>query len=105
MNKLIGKTVEIAIAEGIFEVKNKIIQDSTHTNAMYQHISLRQELIKQAKELRKSVYKVDETMHDKTQNKETKNLHEETIHKQSVITLMQKNVSVVHKKKGQKQIM
>ena len=69
MDKLIGKTVEIAIAEGIIEVKNKIIQDSTHTNAMYQHISPREELIKQAKELRKSVYKVDETMHDKMPKK------------------------------------
>lgn len=64
MDKLIAKTVEIALKEGVIEVKNKIIQDSTHTNAMYQHISPREELIKQAKELRKAVYKIDETMHD-----------------------------------------
>lgn len=69
MDKLIAKTVEIALAEGIIEVKNKIIQDSTHTNAMYQHISPREELIKQAKELRKSIYKIDETMHDKMPKK------------------------------------
>ena len=69
MDKLIAKTVEIALAEGIIEVKNKIIQDSTHTNAMYQHISPREELIKQAKELRKAVYKIDETMHDKMPKK------------------------------------
>ena len=69
MDKLIAKTVEIALVEGIIEVKNKIIQDSTHTNAMYQHISPREELIKQAKELRKSIYKVDETMHDKMPKK------------------------------------
>ena len=69
MDKLIAKTVEIAIKEGLIEVKNKIIQDSTHTNAMYQHISPREELIKQAKELRKSVYKIDETMHDKMPKK------------------------------------
>ena len=36
---------------------------------MYQHISPREELIKQAKELRKSVYKVDETMHEKMPKK------------------------------------
>ena len=36
---------------------------------MYQHISPREELIKQAKELRKAVYKVDETMHDKMPKK------------------------------------
>ena len=69
MDKLIAKTVEIAIKEEIIETKNKIIQDSTHTNAMYQHISPREELIKQAKELRKSIYKIDETMHDKMPKK------------------------------------
>ena len=69
MDKLIAKTVEIALAEGIIEVKNKIIQDSTHTNAMYQHISPREELIKQAKELRKSIYKIDESMHNKMPKK------------------------------------
>ena len=69
MDKLIAKTVEIALNEGIIEVKNKIIQDSTHTNAMYQHISPREELIKQAKELRKAVYKIDETMHNKMPKK------------------------------------
>ncbi len=69
MDKLIEKTVEIALQEGLIEVKNKLIQDSTHTNAMYQHISPREELIRQAKELRKSVYKIDETMHDKMPKK------------------------------------
>jgi hypothetical protein len=69
MDKLIAKTVQIALDEGIIEVKNKIIQDSTHTNAMYQHVSPREELIKQAKELRKSVYKIDETIHDKMPKK------------------------------------
>ena len=63
-------TVEIALEEGVIEIKNKIIQDSTHTNAMYQHISPREELIKQAKELRKSIYKIDETMHEKCLKKE-----------------------------------
>lgn len=69
MDKLIATTVEIALKEGVIEVKNKIIQDSTHTNAMYQHISPREELIKQAKELRKSIYKIDETMHNKMPKK------------------------------------
>lgn len=69
MDKLIAKTVEIAIKEGIITSKNKLIQDSTHTSAMYQHISPREELIKQAKELRKSIYKIDEAMHDKMPKK------------------------------------
>ena len=36
---------------------------------MYSHISPREELIKQAKNLRKSVYRIDETMHDKMPKK------------------------------------
>lgn len=36
---------------------------------MYQHISPREELIKQAKELRKAVYKIYEIMHDKVSKK------------------------------------
>lgn len=80
MDKLISKTVEIALSEGLIEAKNKIIQDSTHTNAMYQHISPREELIRQAKELRKSVYKIDETMHDKMPKKrESRGLLEDQI--------------------------
>ena len=51
-------------AEGVIEVKNKLIQDSTHTNARFQHISHREELIRQAKLLRKAVYKIDENMKD-----------------------------------------
>ena len=69
MDKLINKTVEIAIENGLIEIKNKIIVDSTHTNAMFHHISPREELIRQAKELRKSVYKIDESMHDKMPKK------------------------------------
>lgn len=69
MDKLINKTVEIALEKGLIEVKNKIIVDSTHTNAMFHHISPREELIRQARELRKSIYKVDESMHDKMPKK------------------------------------
>ena len=69
MDKLINKTVEIALEKRLIEVKNKIIVDSTHTNAMFHHISPREELIRQAKELRKSVYKIDESMHDKMPKK------------------------------------
>lgn len=69
MDKLIEKTVELAIEKGLIEAKNKIIVDSTHTNAMYSHISPREELIRQAKNLRKAVYKIDESMHDKMPKK------------------------------------
>ncbi len=69
MDKLIEKTVELALEKGLIEVKNKIIVDSTHTNAMFSHVSPREELIRQAKELRKSVYKIDENMHEKMPKK------------------------------------
>ena len=69
MDKLINKTIEIALEKGLIEVKNKIIVDSTHTNAMFHHISPREELIKQAKELRKSIYKIDKSMHEKMPKK------------------------------------
>ena len=46
----------------VIEIKNKIIVDSTHTNSMFHHVSAREELIRQAKELRKSVYKIDESI-------------------------------------------
>ena len=55
--------------KGLIEVKNKIIVDSTHTNAMFHYILPREELIKQAKELRKSIYKIDKSMHEKVQKK------------------------------------
>ena len=80
MDKLISKTVEIALEKGLIEVKSKIIVDSTHTNAMFHHISPREELIRQAKELRKSVYKIDESMHDKMpKKKESTGLLEDQI--------------------------
>ena len=69
MDELINKTVEIALEKGLIKIKNKIIVDSTHTNAMYSHISPREELIRQAKKLRKSVYKIDESMHEKMPKK------------------------------------
>ena len=94
MDILIAKTVEIALKEGIIEVKNKIIEDSTHTNAMYQHISPREELIRQAKELRKAVYKIDETMHDKMPKKrESTGLLEDQIeYTKELLNLMKKDV-------------
>lgn len=80
MDKLINKTVELALEKGLIEVKNKLIVDSTHTNAMFHHISPREELIRQAKELRKSVYKIDESMHDKMpKKKEASGLLEDQI--------------------------
>ena len=93
MDKLISKTVEIALKEGIITAKNKLIQDSTHTNARYQHISPREELIKQAKKLRKSVYAIDETMKEKMPKKrEASGLLEDQIeYTKELIKLLKKD--------------
>lgn len=66
---LIAKTVEIALEKGVMEAKNKLIQDATHTNALFQHRSPREELIQRAKEVRKAVYAVDSKMKEKMPKK------------------------------------
>lgn len=65
MDKLIKKTVELAIKEEIIGRKVKIILDSTHTMARYGKLSPREELMRQAKNLRRSIYQIDVTMKDK----------------------------------------
>lgn len=80
LDQLINKTVEIAIKEGLIKVKNIIIQDSTHINAMFQHISPREALIQQAKCVRKRIYQIDESMKEKMPKKrETTGLLEDQI--------------------------
>lgn len=69
MDQLILKTVELALESGIISAKTKLIVDATHTNALYSHISPREMLIRQAKSLRKLVYKTDETMKEKMPKK------------------------------------
>lgn len=78
---LLNKTVEIALDKGVMKAKNKLIQDSTHTNALYQHVSPREELLKRAKDLRKAVYAVDEAMKEKmpSKNKANNGLLEDAI--------------------------
>jgi len=64
MDKLIEKTVEIAIEKGVLK-SNKIIVDSTHTLSRYQNRRPHEVLQEQAKRLRKAVYKIDESMKEK----------------------------------------
>ena len=69
MDRLLEKTVTLALDEGLIQVRSRIIVDSTHTNAMYSHVSPREELIRQARLLRKSVYRIDASMHGKMPKK------------------------------------
>ena len=61
LDMLIGKTVGLAIENGI--IKNKsIIVDSTHTKARYNQKTPREILLNYSKNLRKAVYNVDENL-------------------------------------------
>ena len=60
LDLLIKKTVEIALKEGLIK-SNQIIVDSTHTNSMFNSKSPIELLKEQSKQLRKSVYKQDES--------------------------------------------
>lgn len=72
LDTLISKTVDIAISKGVLKKKNIGIVDSTHTLSMYGHISPREKLIQVSKKLRKDLYKLDETLHDKMPKKKEK---------------------------------
>ena len=64
MDKLISKSVEIAIEHGIIKSKN-IIVDSTHSSSRFHNRRQHEVLQEHAKKLRKEVYQVDETMREK----------------------------------------
>ena len=68
MDKLINKSVEIAIKHGIIKSKN-IIVDSTHSSSRFHNRRPHEVLQEQAKKLRKEVYQVDETMKEKFPSK------------------------------------
>ena len=78
LDKLIQKTVEIALKLGLIKSK-EIIVDSTHTCSMYNHKSPTEILIEQSKQLRKTVYKTDENYKGKMPKKPTSNNLDEHI--------------------------
>jgi len=61
LNRLIQKTVEIAVNNGI-DMGNTLIVDATHTRARYHHKSMEEVLLGRAKKLRKEVYRIDESL-------------------------------------------
>jgi len=58
LDLLINKTVELAIKEGVLKSK-AIIVDATHTKSRYNQKSAGEELLKRAKNLRKTLYGVN----------------------------------------------
>lgn len=96
LDLLINKTVEIAIEKGVVNIKNKIIVDSTHTNALYQHISPREALIRQAKLVRKTVYEFDETMKEKMPKKKESSgiLEDQMEYTKQLLSVLEKEESL-----------
>lgn len=72
LDMLIGKTVEIALEKEIIQSKT-IIVDATHTKSRYNQKSPIQFLQEKSKNVRKSVYKIDESMKTKFPSKSNSN--------------------------------
>ncbi|WOV86733.1 IS1182 family transposase [Sporosarcina oncorhynchi] len=72
LDMLIKKTVEIALEKKIIK-SNTIIVDATHTKARYNQKSPIEFLQEKSKNVRKAVYKIDESMKDKFPAKSTSN--------------------------------
>jgi transposase len=70
LDMLIGKTVEIAMEKGIIQ-SEVIIVDATHTKARYTQKTAKEVLMKRAKQLRRAVYDIDESMKNKFPSKTT----------------------------------
>lgn len=70
LDLLIGKTVELAIAQGILK-STAIIVDATHTKARYNQKSPREILQDRSRKLRKAIYTIDESLKAKLPAKNT----------------------------------
>ncbi len=68
MDKLITKSVEIALKNGI-KLSKTLIVDSTHTEARYNAKSAREYLLEVCKNLRKKVYDIDQSYTEKMPKK------------------------------------
>lgn len=64
LDLLIGKTVELAHAQGILK-STSIIVDATHTKARYNQKSPREILQDRSRKLRKAIYTIDESLKSK----------------------------------------
>ncbi len=78
LDMLINKTVEIAIEKEIIKSKS-IIVDATHTQSRYNQKSAKEVLVDRSKNLRKTIYQVDETMKSKFPTKTTSDVLEDQI--------------------------
>jgi transposase len=78
LDLLIGKTVTIAIEQGILK-STSIIVDATHTKARYNQQSAREVLQDRARKLRKAIYAMDESVKAKLPVKNTNDVLEDEL--------------------------
>jgi hypothetical protein len=104
LDLLINKTVEIAIEKEIIKSKS-IIVDATHTKARYNQKTPKEILLDRSKKLRKSVYKIDETMKDKFPTKTTTDvLEDELEYCQKLIDVIEKEATLTQYPKVKEQL-
>ncbi|MBU3114871.1 transposase, partial [Clostridium lacusfryxellense] len=78
LDLLINKTVELAIKEGVLKSK-AIIVDATHTKSRYNQKSVGEELLKRAKNLRKTLYGINPDIKEELPNKVTTGVLEDIL--------------------------
>ena len=94
LDMLIGKTVEIALEKNIIK-SNAIIVDATHTKARYNQKSPKEFLQEKSKNVRKAIYKMDESMKDKFPAKNTTNeVKDEVTYCEKLIEVIEKEPKV-----------
>ncbi|MBP1966772.1 IS1182 family transposase [Paenibacillus aceris] len=94
LDLLIQQTVEIAIEKEIIKSK-AIIVDATHTKSRYNQKTPKEILMERAKKLRKSVYKIDESIKNKFPAKTTTEaLEDEISYCHKLISVIEKEGSI-----------
>ena len=96
LDMLISKTVKLSIEKGIIKSENSIIVDATHTKSKYIQKTPIEVLRELTKQLRKTVYVVDETIKKELPEKNTENSIEKEIE------YCKKVVSVINTKEQMK---
>lgn len=104
LDMLVNKTVEIAIEKEIIKSKS-IIVDATHTKARYNQMKPKEILMERSKNLRKSIYKINESMKDKFPLKPSNDvLEDEIAYSQKLIEVIEKENSLLEYPKVKEQL-
>ncbi len=94
LDLLIGKTVEIALEKNIIK-SSAIIVDATHSKARYNQKSPKEFLQEKSKNVRKAIYKIDESMKEKFPEKNTSNeVKDEVTYCEKLIEVIEKEPRV-----------